>query len=53
MANMAARVIQRTPSQEAYKFYGGFATGGHYKDSREEKMYNGPSWFCDTMKDVY
>ena len=28
MANMAARVIQRTPEQAAYNFYGGFATGG-------------------------
>jgi hypothetical protein len=53
MANMAARVLQRTPSQEAYNFYGGFATGGHFKNNREEKMYNGPSWFCDNMKDVY
>tara|TARA_B100000073_G_scaffold341474_1_gene342892 strand:+ start:1271 stop:3247 length:1977 start_codon:yes stop_codon:yes gene_type:complete len=52
MANMAARVLQRTPTQEAYKFYGGFATGGH-KPKSDEKMYNGPSWFADNMKDVY
>lgn len=53
MANMACRVIQRTPNQEAYNFYGGFATGGHYKKDAEERMYSGPSWFTDNMKDVY
>jgi hypothetical protein len=52
MANMAARTIQRTPTQEMYNFYGGFATGGHYKKN-EERMYSGPSWFADNMKDVY
>ena len=29
MANMAARTLQRTPTQAEYQFYGGFATGGH------------------------
>jgi hypothetical protein len=53
MANMAARVLQRTPTQEAYNFYGGFATGGHSSKSASEKMYSGPSWFTDSMKDVY
>jgi len=56
MANMAARVLQRTPEQEAYNFYGGFATGrgGGDKPSYEnEKLYTGPSWFADQMKDVY
>jgi len=53
MANMAARTIQRTPTQEMYNFYGGFATGGHYKKEVEQKMYSGPSWFTDSMKDVY
>jgi hypothetical protein len=56
MANMAARTIQRTPTQEAYNFYGGFATGrdahGKQKDP-DEKMYYGPSWFTENMKDVY
>ena len=52
MANMAARVMQRTPTQEAYQFYGGFATGG-YHDRANEKLYSGPSWFADNMKDVY
>jgi hypothetical protein len=53
MANMAARVLQRTPTQETYNFYGGFATGGHSNKQNSEKMYSGPSWFTDSMKDVY
>jgi len=52
MANMAARVLHRTPTQAEYQFYGGFATGGH-KPKTDEKLYNGPSWFADNMKDVY
>jgi hypothetical protein len=52
MANMAARVLQRTPTQAEYQFYGGFATGGH-KPKSDGNMYNGPSWFSDNMKDVY
>lgn len=52
MANMAARILQRTPTQAEYQFYGGFATGGH-KPKTDDKMYNGPSWFADNMKDVY
>jgi hypothetical protein len=54
MANMAARVLQRTPEQEAYNFYGGFATGREQTKSYEnEKLYNAPSWFSENMKDVY
>ena len=52
MANMAARVLQRTPEQADYQFYGGFATGGH-KPKTDENLYTGPSWFSDQMKDVY
>jgi hypothetical protein len=52
MANMASRLKQRTPTQEEYKFYGGFATGGH-SNKNDDKMYTGPSWFSDYMKDVY
>ena len=52
MANMAARVLQRTPEQADYQFYGGFATGGH-KPKIDENLYTGPSWFSDQMKDVY
>jgi len=53
MANMASRVLQRTPTPEEYRFYGGFATGGHSQKNPEEKLYVGPSWFTDNMKDVY
>lgn len=53
MANMASRILQRTPEQEVYNFYGGFATGNHGKKDINEKMYNGPSWFTEQMKDVY
>jgi hypothetical protein len=52
MANMAARTLQRLPTQAEYQFYGGFATGG-YMPKTEDKLYNGPSWFADQMKDVY
>jgi len=52
MANMAARVLQRTPTQAEYNFYGGFATGGH-KPKKNENLYTGPSWFSESMKDVY
>jgi hypothetical protein len=53
MANMAARVLHRTPTQEVYNFYGGFAVGGHMSKNKEEKLYIGPSWFTENMKDVY
>jgi hypothetical protein len=53
MANMAARTLHRTPEQEAYNFYGGFATGGHGNKGENQKMYIGPSWFTENMKDVY
>ena len=52
MANMAARIIHRTPTQAEYQFYGGFATGG-YMPKGSDKLYSGPSWFTDVMKDVY
>lgn len=52
MANIAARTLQRTPEQQVYNFYGGFATGGH-NVKPDEKLYSGPSWFSENMKDVY
>jgi hypothetical protein len=52
MANMAARKIERAPTQAEYKFYGGFATGGH-SEKKDQDLYTGPSWFADNMKDVY
>jgi hypothetical protein len=53
MANMAARTIQRTPTAQEYNFYGGFAHGDYQKKNKDEDYYSGPSWFTDTMKDVY
>ncbi len=53
MANMAARTLQRMPTQAEYQFYGGFATGGYETKKTTENLYNGPSWFADNMKDVY
>jgi len=52
MANMAARILQRTPAQADYEFYGGFASGG-FKAKSEGNLYSGPSWFSENMKDVY
>jgi hypothetical protein len=56
MANMAARIIDRTPEQAEYNFYGGFATGANPSKKGKEKqkdLYIGPSWFTNSMKDVY
>jgi len=52
MANMAARIIDRTPEQAEYNFYGGFATSSKSK-KKEKDLYIGPSWFTNSMKDVY
>lgn len=51
MANMAARIIARTPTKEAYNFYGGFATVK--KPDKDEKLFTGPNWFTEQMKDMY
>ena len=51
MANMAARTIARAPSPVDYNFYGGFATVE--KTEKGAKLFHGPSWFTDSMKDVY
>lgn len=51
MANMAARIIKRKPPQEVYNFYGGFAT--MEKSDSGDKLFTGPSWFSEQMKDVY
>jgi hypothetical protein len=52
MSNMAARTLQRMPTQQEYQFYGGFATGG-FMPKTDDTLYSGPSWFSDNMKDVY
>lgn len=54
MANMSARVLQRTPEQSEYKFFGGFANGRDFEPKNDdENLYSGPSWFSDHMKNVY
>jgi len=54
MANMAGRVLQRTPTPQAYSFYGGFATAGEdYKAKKREDFYSGPNWFTENMGDIY
>jgi hypothetical protein len=53
MANMAARTINRTPTQEDHQFYGGFATLRE-GDGKQGEMYsNGPGWFTEGMGNVY
>lgn len=52
MANMAARQISRTPTAEAYEFYGGFATVD--KDENDiDQVVQGPAWIVDGLKGVY
>jgi hypothetical protein len=54
MANMSSRILQRTPEAEVYNFYGGFAHGIPERNSEQDtKLYSGPSWFSDHMKNVY
>jgi hypothetical protein len=52
MSNMAARTILRTPTAQAYQFYGGFATIIDDDNKPKGDMYTGPSWFVDSMKDI-
>lgn len=56
MANMAARIIQRTPDPVDYEFYGGFAQSRSPRIERKKsnnELFNGPAWFTDQMKNVY
>lgn len=55
MANMAGRIIDRTPEKADYEFYGGFAfmPNEKTKKAKDEDYYVGPAWFTDQMKDVY
>jgi len=51
MANMAARILQRTPPSPIYNPVGGFAQSVERKGGGPD--YIGPSWFSEGMKDVY
>ena len=54
MANMAARIMSRTPTPQEYKFYGGFASlDDDYKKNSKGEPYSGPNWFTEHMKDIY
>jgi hypothetical protein len=55
MANMSARIIERTPDPVAYGFYGGFADSIKNKKDKNKKdeLYTGPSWFTDSVKNIY
>jgi hypothetical protein len=54
MANMAARTINRTPTQPDYEFYGGFATVRHKSNKEKEDTFtNGPAWFTEGIDGVY
>jgi len=55
MANMAARIISRTPEQKDYQFFGGFAIPLDKSKEKEiiEDDFVGPSWFTENMKNVY
>jgi hypothetical protein len=55
MANMAARILSRTPEQREYEFYGGFAyiPDGPKEKERDAEDFVGPSWFTENMKDIY
>ena len=51
MANIAARIIQRTPHKPDYESFGGFV-GGTNKNTKGPD-YIGPSWFLEGMKGLY
>ena len=53
MCNMSARVLQRSPTPQEYKFYGGFAEQGGFKTKDSGELYSGPNWFTDQMKNLY
>jgi hypothetical protein len=53
MANMSARMIMKTPSAAVQSFYGGFAAIQDAKEMKGAKLFSGPAWFEDQMKDVY
>ena len=51
MANMSARVIQRTPVPPPYDPVGGFAT--HIKNKEGGPDYVGPAWFTESVNGLY
>lgn len=53
MANMAARVLDRTPDVADYEFYGGFAGAVKMESMEDLADFTGPSWFTEGMEDIY
>ena len=51
MANMAARILHRTPPAPEYKAVGGFAS--NHDNKADGPNYIGPSWWTNQMKDIY
>jgi hypothetical protein len=51
MANMAARILHRTPPAPKYKPVGGFAHDAENKTGGPG--YIGPSWWTNQIKDIY
>ena len=53
MANMAARILQRTPDSSRLRVLWWLCNWWFKAKEKDENMYTGPSWFADSMKDVY
>ena len=51
MANMSARNYQE--KEEVDFVAGGFASENGSRFDKAEKMYGGPSWFCEKIQDIY
>jgi hypothetical protein len=51
MANMSARNYQEKEDVEFIA--GGFASQTSSKSDKPEKMFGGPSWFCEKIQDIY
>lgn len=51
MANMSARNYQE--KEEIEFIAGGFASENGSRFESPEKMYGGPSWFCEKIQDIY
>ena len=53
MANMSARSLAIDQNVSQFETIGGFARVDNSSRFNNDKLYYGPSWFTDKMKDVY
>ena len=53
MANMSARSLAVEKSVVEYGAIGGFARSDSSEKFNNDKLYYGPSWFSENIKDVY